>query len=128
MDDHTCGHLLARFKSEVLVPASIDRLPIERTLGDYKHRETAAPDGYSKPSILINGQFPGPLIEANWGDEIAGKLLTVHNRIEEPKEGTAIHWHGQLQRGTPWMDGVPGVTQCPIAPGSDFTCVDLLPR
>ena len=35
-------------------------------------RGTVAPDGYSKPSILINGQFPGPLIEANWGDEIQG--------------------------------------------------------
>merc|ERR1712000_46497 len=28
---------------------------------------------------------------------------------------------GILQRGTPQMDGVPGVTQYPIAPGSNFT-------
>lgn len=29
-------------------------------------RKTIAPDGYQKKSLLINGQFPGPLIEANW--------------------------------------------------------------
>lgn len=29
-------------------------------------RGTAAPDGYSKNALLINGQFPGPLLEANW--------------------------------------------------------------
>lgn len=36
-------------------------------------RGELAPDGYLKKSgILINGQFPGPLIEANWGDWIEG--------------------------------------------------------
>jgi hypothetical protein len=28
----------------------------------------AAPDGFQKPMILVNGQSPGPLIEANSGD------------------------------------------------------------
>ncbi len=51
--------------------------------------------------------------------------MTVHNEITEPEEGTTIHWHGLLQKGTPWMDGVPSLTQCPIAPGSTFTCVCL---
>jgi len=35
-------------------------------------------------------------------------------------EGTAIHWHGIHQKKTPWMDGVPGATQCPIPPGGVF--------
>ncbi|CAG7822416.1 unnamed protein product, partial [Allacma fusca] len=35
-------------------------------------------------------------------------------------EGTAIHWHGIHMKTTPWMDGVPGVSQCPIPPGSTF--------
>ena len=52
--------------------------------------------------------------------------MTVHNEITGPEEGTTIHWHGQLQKGTPWMDGVPSLTQCPIAPGSSFTYVCLL--
>lgn len=45
--------------------------------------------------------------------------VTVTNNI--PDEGTAIHWHGFLQKGSQGFDGVPGVTQCPIAPGKSFT-------
>jgi len=45
--------------------------------------------------------------------------VKVRNTI--PDEGTAIHWHGLLQKATPYMDGTPGVVQCPIAPGSEFT-------
>jgi FtsP/CotA-like multicopper oxidase with cupredoxin domain len=47
--------------------------------------------------------------------------VTVHNAITGPEEGTALHWHGILQKATPWMDGVPSVQQCPIAPGASFT-------
>ena len=36
-------------------------------------RGTAAPDGFQKNVLLINDQFPGPTIEANWGDWIQGK-------------------------------------------------------
>jgi len=36
------------------------------------------------------------------------------------EESTTIHWHGHHQRGTPYMDGVPYVTQCPIPPKSSF--------
>lgn len=68
--------------------------------------------------LLINGGFPGPVIEANWGDTIQ---VTVHNNITGPEEGTTLHWHGFLQQGTPWEDGVPAISQCPIAPGSTFT-------
>jgi FtsP/CotA-like multicopper oxidase with cupredoxin domain len=81
-------------------------------------RSTLAPDGYQKNVMLINGAFPGPLIEANWGDTIQ---VTVHNHISGPEEGTSLHWHGLLQKETPWFDGVPAVQQCPIAPGSSFT-------
>ena len=70
---------------------------------------TLAPDGVQVATLVVNGQFPGPLIEANWGDWIE---VTVQNSL---KEGTAMHWHGFLQTGTPYYDGVPGVTQCPIA-------------
>lgn len=36
-------------------------------------------------------------------------------------EETTVHWHGQHQRWTPYMDGVGFVTQCPILPGNTFT-------
>jgi len=74
-----------------------------------------SPDGVAKKMITVNGQFPGPLLEANWGDWIE---VTVHNNRSE---GSSIHWHGMLQTGTPYMDGTPGISQCPLAPGSTFT-------
>ena len=36
-------------------------------------------------------------------------------------EATTIHWHGMKMKGTPWMDGASGVSQCPIQPGQTFT-------
>jgi hypothetical protein len=68
------------------------------------------PDGIYKPMLTINGQFPGPLIEVNEGDTI---VVDVQNLATN---ATAIHWHGLFQNGSAWMDGTPGVTQCPIAP------------
>ena len=78
--------------------------------------QTIAPDGVTKNGLVVNGGFPGPLIEANWGDTIQ-----VHVTNALPDEGTALHWHGLSQKGTPYYDGVPGVGQCPIAPGKDLT-------
>jgi FtsP/CotA-like multicopper oxidase with cupredoxin domain len=74
-----------------------------------------APDGVEIDGIVVNNAFPGPTIEANWGDWIE---VVVHNELDE---GTSLHYHGLLQTATPWYDGVPGVQQCPIAPGSTFT-------
>jgi FtsP/CotA-like multicopper oxidase with cupredoxin domain len=75
-----------------------------------------APDGVTKKGLVVNGAFPGPTIEANWGDWIE---VEVDNQL--PDEGTTIHWHGLLQKGTPYYDGVPSVSQCPIAPGKTLT-------
>ena len=43
--------------------------------------------------------------------------VSVTNNLNE---ATSLHWHGFLQKGTPWFDGTTGVTQCPIAPGKTF--------
>ena len=80
---------------------------------------TVSPDGVERWAILVNGQSPGPKIEANWGDEI---IVHVKNSMPETDlNGTTIHWHGIHQKGTPEYDGVPSLTQCPIAPGDSFT-------
>ncbi|KAF1350084.1 putative multicopper oxidase, type 1 [Delphinella strobiligena] len=73
------------------------------------------PDGVYRPMLVINNQFPGPLIEVNEGDTIR---VTVQNQMSN---STAIHFHGIYQNGTNWMDGTVGITQCPIAPGHTFT-------
>ncbi|KAH6854827.1 multicopper oxidase-domain-containing protein [Chaetomium sp. MPI-CAGE-AT-0009] len=81
-------------------------------------RGFVAPDGYLRDVLLVNGAFPGPLIEANWGDTI---IVNVHNNITGPEEGTSIHWHGFLQHETPWEDGAPGISQCPIPPKRSYS-------
>ena len=72
------------------------------------------PDGVYRPMMLINGQFPGPLVECNEGDTV---VINVDNQAVN---ATSIHWHGLYQNGSNWMDGTVGITQCPIAPKSQF--------
>lgn len=74
----------------------------------------ANPDGVFRTMITINGQFPGELIRCNEGDTI---VVNVENKAVN---ATAIHWHGLFQNGSNHMDGTPGATQCPIAPGRSF--------
>ncbi|KIM91323.1 multicopper oxidase [Piloderma croceum F 1598] len=75
------------------------------------------PDGVEKSVITINGQFPGPTLEVRSGDTLE---VTVRNNLAD-KEGTSLHWHGLKMRGNNSQDGTPGVTQCPIPPGSTYT-------
>ncbi|KAL1632433.1 hypothetical protein SLS56_003675 [Neofusicoccum ribis] len=77
---------------------------------------TVSPDGIERMALAVNGSIPGPTIEANWGDTV---VVHVTNSMEN--NGTGIHWHGIRQNNTNWMDGVPSITQCPIAPGESMT-------
>lgn len=72
-------------------------------------------DGTYKSYKTINGLSPGPPIIV---DEDSWVQVTVENRLQT---SAAIHFHGVLQHGTPWSDGVPGVTQRPIASGETYT-------
>ncbi|KAL4892278.1 Cupredoxin [Aspergillus ambiguus] len=72
----------------------------------------AAPDGYERPLIGINGKWPCPLVEADLGDYI---IADVYNDLKN--ESTGIHWHGFHQYMTNAMDGANDVTQCAIPPG-----------
>ncbi|KJK81349.1 hypothetical protein H634G_03368 [Metarhizium anisopliae BRIP 53293] len=81
--------------------------------------ENRAPDGVSKPVYLINGQFPGPVIEVRSGDEL---VIDVHNGVDQVGHpGIAMHWHGLSMEGSNEMDGVVGLTQCAIQPLQTFT-------
>jgi hypothetical protein len=71
------------------------------------------PDGHGEKTCqLINGQYPGPVIRASWGDKVQ---VTLHNDLSD--NGTSIHWHGVRQLGSNEMDGTNGMTECPIPPG-----------
>jgi FtsP/CotA-like multicopper oxidase with cupredoxin domain len=59
-----------------------------------------------------DGTKPGPALQVRRGEDIWVRA------INETAESTAIHWHGV--RLVNAMDGAPGLTQAPIAPGQSF--------
>ncbi|KAL1889965.1 hypothetical protein Sste5346_008543 [Sporothrix stenoceras] len=77
---------------------------------------TAAPDGIERIILAINGTVPGPTIYADWGDTVV-----VHVTNSLANNGSSIHFHGIRQNYTNQNDGVPSLTQCPIAPGESYT-------
>ncbi len=60
----------------------------------------------------FNGSVPGPTIQVNEGDRVR---FVVENRLPEP---FSMHWHGVEVPNN--MDGMPGISQDPIAPGHTF--------
>ena len=67
----------------------------------------------STPNWLYEGQFPGPELRVQEGDVLSVELTN------DLQEETTIHWHG-VPVPNP-VDGVPNVTQEPIASGDTFT-------
>lgn len=59
------------------------------------------------------GRVPGPEIRVRQGERLR---VVVENRLPED---TTVHWHGIRLPNA--MDGVPHLTQKPIAPGQRFT-------
>ncbi|XP_062572660.1 uncharacterized protein LOC134234599 [Saccostrea cucullata] len=89
----------------------------EHPLPEEVTKDVITADGYgSRLVILMNGKFPGPLIEA-----YEDQMMIIHVRNLMHTDSTTVHWHGQHQRGTVHYDGVGFVTQCPIPPGQTFT-------
>jgi FtsP/CotA-like multicopper oxidase with cupredoxin domain len=76
--------------------------PVRRTLA-----------GRTLTMFAFNGQQPGPLIEVTRGAEVT---VVLANRLPQP---TTVHWHGvRLDNEN---DGIPDLTQPPVAPGGTFT-------
>jgi len=76
--------------------------------------------GTSARTWGYNDSVPGPLVRAQAGDLLR---IQVDNRLGT---GTSIHWHGLAVRND--MDGVPGMTQDPIASGGTFTYEFIAPH
>ena len=62
---------------------------------------------------------PGPVIRANVGDRM--QIAFTNDLPDE----TSVHWHGLAIRND--MDGVPGLTSAPVAPGAGFTFDFVVP-
>jgi FtsP/CotA-like multicopper oxidase with cupredoxin domain len=70
-------------------------------------------EGKMVEAWAFNRQVPGPTIRAKEGERVR---IVVTNNLPE---GTSAHWHGLEVPNN--MDGVPGISQDPIAPGESFT-------
>jgi FtsP/CotA-like multicopper oxidase with cupredoxin domain len=53
--------------------------------------------------------------------EANNQTTVIHVSNSLQNNGTGLHFHGIRQNWTDHMDGVPSITQCPIAPGESFT-------
>ncbi|KAK6625524.1 hypothetical protein RUM43_005823 [Polyplax serrata] len=77
---------------------------------DCYNRGCITVDGQHRGILTANRQFPGPTLAVCQYDIV---LVDVVNRI--PGQSFGVHWRGQAQAETPYMDGVPMITQCPIS-------------
>lgn len=68
--------------------------------------------GKECPAIAVNGQIPMPVLTFTEGDTAE---VVVFNHL---KESTSLHWHGVFLPNR--EDGVPYLTQMPIAPGERY--------
>ena len=92
----------ARYKTGRVARAALDATAGPVDLG-----------GVTVRTWSYRGQVPGPEIRVRRGDVIQAVL---GNRLPDP---TTVHWHGIAIRDN--MDGVPGLTQAPVAAGREFT-------
>jgi FtsP/CotA-like multicopper oxidase with cupredoxin domain len=70
------------------------------------------PDAAETDVWAYNGAVPGPVLRMRRGERLA---LDFENALERP---TTVHWHGLRVPNN--MDGVPELTQAPVAPGGRF--------
>jgi FtsP/CotA-like multicopper oxidase with cupredoxin domain len=87
-------------EAEVHLVAQPARVPLVG--GQYSHTDVWA----------YNGSVPGPELRFEQGQHVR---IAVENRLQEE---TTVHWHGVRVPNA--MDGVPHLTQKPIAPGETF--------
>lgn len=89
------------------------------------HRINNSRNCYNSSSILIK-DFRQESFVSRWTVVMFGVqvcendilVVDVINRL--PGKAAAIHWRGQSQLETPYMDGSPLVTQCPIPSYTTF--------
>lgn len=88
--------------------------PTSFTLRAASGRAQLAPEPWGETDVWCYGSaVPGPEIRVRQGDRLR---IAVENALDED---TTVHWHGLRVPNA--MDGVPHLTQTPIAPGETFT-------
>ncbi|KUJ17470.1 uncharacterized protein LY89DRAFT_584830 [Mollisia scopiformis] len=90
-------------------------IPVRRTFNWNITWVNASPDGFSRPFVGVNGEWPLPPILADIGDTI---IINAYNGLGN--ETTSIHMHGLFNANNTFEDGSAMVAQCPIGPGETF--------
>ncbi|CAH0604858.1 unnamed protein product [Chrysodeixis includens] len=65
-------------------------------------------DGRERGVLVANRELPAPTLHVCQND-----ILVVDVVHRAPAHALSIHWRGQPQKETPFMDGAPMLTQCP---------------
>lgn len=65
-------------------------------------------DGRERGVLAVNRELPSPALHVCQND-----ILVVDVVHRAPAHALALHWRGQPQKETPFMDGAPMLTQCP---------------
>lgn len=103
--------LLPPTRAQAAAPRVLRPRPAEAQLVGAAYPKTAV-WGY-------DGLVPGPTLRLRQGERLAVRL---DNGLPQP---TTLHWHGLRLPNA--MDGVPHVTQAPVAPGESFDYAFGLP-
>lgn len=85
------------------------------TMSDCFKNQCITANGVPRSAMTVNRKIPGPIISCCKNDRI---IVDVANNMAGQE--LSFHWHGLHQRNSPWFDGVPMVTQCPIFHGNSF--------
>lgn len=103
----------------LLLASTLPRLPraadpvVEYRLRARAVRAPLVGDGYPDTAVWSYGEgVPGPELRVRQGQRLR---VIVENALDQ---STTVHWHGIRLPNA--MDGVPGLTQPPIAPGETF--------
>jgi FtsP/CotA-like multicopper oxidase with cupredoxin domain len=109
------GHRAAELSPVPVVTADLPKLAYKMVDGFKEfHLHVQPVKRELLPGVFMNfwgynGTMPGPTVEAVEGDKVR---FVVHNELPE---ATTLHLHGLELPNS--QDGVPGLTQDPIAPG-----------
>ncbi|KIJ44604.1 multicopper oxidase [Sphaerobolus stellatus SS14] len=75
--------------------------------------QNLSPDGFQRTTAVVNGQFPGPFLKANKGDNI---FVNAVNNLNDDNICKSI----SIVLISTSNDGPSFVTQCPIAPNHTY--------
>ncbi|KAG1847381.1 laccase [Suillus subluteus] len=80
-----------------------------------------ASDDFVKDAIVVNGDYPGPVLTAVKVRRRALQIDVTNVLVNgSMNRSTSIHWHGIKEHLSNEMDGTAMVTQCPIVSGHSF--------